>query len=204
MIHLSHDHRKITIQPNATTAFPVGTLLTFRRQVGAAGNVIIDLDTGVVDEDGNTGEVAQTYKEGQTVAIWQTATDVWEVVNNPSSEIHYWTVSLTAPDGEASTGTGVDEFTTWEDVHIVNVYAEHKTAGTTGVSTYDINEDGTSILSTKLTVDSTEDDSSTAATAAVISDDFIDAGSKISFDIDGVSTTAPEGVKITIAYIKGN
>jgi hypothetical protein len=194
----------ITIPTNATVAFPVGTVLSYRRQSGAAGNVIVSLASGVTDEDSNTGAIAQTYKEDQVITIWKTATDTWELVGSPSDDIDYWTVSLTAKDGTAATATDVEDFEVYEDMHIVNVYAYHATAGTTGVSTYDINEDGTSILSTKLTVDSVEQTSRTAATAAVISDDFIDAGSVISFDIDGVSTTAPEGVKITIAFIKGN
>lgn len=72
------------------------------------------------------------------------------------------------------------------------VKATLATAGT-GTTTIDINEGagaGTSMLSTKLTIDSTETDSATAATAAVISDSSIAADGRITIDFDGVGTGA--------------
>lgn len=75
------------------------------------------------------------------------------------------------------------------------------TAGTTGTFTVDINEAGVSILSTKITVDSTEKSSETAATAPVISDSAIAADAIITFDIDAIQTTAAKGLKVWIDFI---
>ena len=61
----------------------------------------------------------------------------------------------------------------------------------------DINEGGTSILSTKLSIDASEKTSTTAATAAVISDSSLADDAEITIDIDQVgSTTAGTGLKV--------
>lgn len=84
-------------------------------------------------------------------------------------------------------------------VKAVRTYCD--TAGTTGTYTVDINEAGTTILSTKLTVDSTEKSSETAATPAVISDANIAADAIITFDVDAVQTTKAKGLVVCIDYV---
>jgi len=65
------------------------------------------------------------------------------------------------------------------------------------VFTVDINEAGTTILSTKITIDASEKTSGTAATAAVISDTALAADALMTIDIDGVgSSTAGAGLKV--------
>jgi hypothetical protein len=81
----------------------------------------------------------------------------------------------------------------------VGVYCD--TAGTTNVSTVDINEAGTSVLSTKVTLDSTEKSSQTAATAPVISDASIAADAIYTFDIDAISTTPPKGLVVWMEIV---
>ena len=61
----------------------------------------------------------------------------------------------------------------------------------------DINEAGSTILSTKLTIDASEKTSATAATAAVISDTALASDALITIDIDQVgSSTAGTGLKV--------
>jgi len=79
-------------------------------------------------------------------------------------------------------------------INDVGAYCD--TAGTTGTVTVDINEAGTSILSTKITIDSTEKSSETAATAPVISDSSIAADAILTFDIDAIQTTPAKGLVI--------
>lgn len=63
----------------------------------------------------------------------------------------------------------------------------------------DINEGGSTILSTKLSIDASEKTSTTAASAAVISDTAIADDAEITFDIDQVgSTIAGAGLKVTL------
>lgn len=69
------------------------------------------------------------------------------------------------------------------------------TASTSGAVTVDINEAGTTVLSTKLTFDQDELTSSTAAAAEVISDSVIAADAEITIDVDGAGTGA-KGLKV--------
>lgn len=79
------------------------------------------------------------------------------------------------------------------------VRASLTTAQTSGsIFTVDINEGGTSILSTKLTIDNTEKTSTTAATAAVISDTALADDAEISIDIDQIGDGTAKGLKVTL------
>lgn len=66
-----------------------------------------------------------------------------------------------------------------------------------GLVTVDINEGGTSILSTKLSIDATEKTSVTAATPAVLSDSTLADDAEITVDIDAAGTGA-KGLKVTL------
>lgn len=80
---------------------------------------------------------------------------------------------------------------------LTSVRASVTTAPTGSVLTVDINEGGTSILSTKLTIDASEKTSTTAATPAVISDTSLADDAEITIDIDTVgSTVAGAGLKV--------
>lgn len=72
------------------------------------------------------------------------------------------------------------------------------TAGTgASLVTVDINESGTTILSTKLTFDASEKTTTTATTPAVISDTFLADDAEMTVDIDQVgSTIAGAGLKV--------
>lgn len=79
------------------------------------------------------------------------------------------------------------------------VRASLTTAQTSGsIFTVDINESGTTILSTKLTIDNTEKTSTTAATPPVISDTALADDAEITIDIDQVGDGTAKGLKITL------
>ena len=68
----------------------------------------------------------------------------------------------------------------------------------------DINEAGTSVLSTKLSIDDGEETSATAATPAVISDSALADDAEITIDIDQVgSGTAGAGLKVYLYITRG-
>ena len=83
------------------------------------------------------------------------------------------------------------------------VRASLTTAATGGtLLTVDINEAGTTILSTKLTIDASETTSTTAATPAVISDSALADDAQMTIDIDAIgSTNTGKGLKV---YLIGN
>ena len=80
------------------------------------------------------------------------------------------------------------------------VRASLSTAGTTsGLTTIDIHETGTTILSTKITIDLTETTSVTAAAQPVISDASLADDAQISIDLDAISGGGTEaGLKVTL------
>ena len=79
------------------------------------------------------------------------------------------------------------------------VRASLTTAQTSGsIFTVDINDSGTSILSTKLTIDNTEKTSTTAATAPVISDTALADDAENTVDIDQIGDGTAKGLKITL------
>ena len=80
------------------------------------------------------------------------------------------------------------------------VRASLTTAGTTsGVTTIDIHESGTTILSTKITIDYDETTSESAAAAPVISDAALADDAEMTIDVDGISGGGTEaGLKVTL------
>lgn len=86
---------------------------------------------------------------------------------------------------------------------VTAVRASLTTAQTSGsIFTVDINESGTSIISTKLTIDNTEKTTTTAATAAVISDSSIADDAEITIDIDQVGDGTAKGLKVYLIGYK--
>jgi len=99
-------------------------------------------------------------------------------------------------------GTGKLEFVMPFGFEVTAVLITLTTAGTgAALVTVDINDDGATILSTKLTIDASEKTSSTAATPAVISSSTIAANSVITCDLDTIDTdNVATGLKV---YITG-
>lgn len=97
-----------------------------------------------------------------------------------------------------TTGTAKRTFRMPFAMTLTAVRASLTTASSSGIPTFDINEGagaGTSVLSTKLTIDANELTSTTAATAAVISDSALADDAQITIDID-VAGTGAAGAKI--------
>jgi len=86
---------------------------------------------------------------------------------------------------------------------VTDVRASLTTAATGGtLLTVDINEGGSTILSTKITIDASSTTSTTASTPPVISDSALADDAEISIDIDAIgSTNTGKGL---VVYIIGN
>lgn len=81
------------------------------------------------------------------------------------------------------------------DFTLTDVKANVNTVSSSGVVTVDVNEAGTSVLSTKVTIDANEKTSDSAATAVVISDTILAEDAEITFDVDTAGTGA-KGLKV--------
>ena len=99
-----------------------------------------------------------------------------------------------------TTGLGKVEFQMPYAFTVTEVFATVTTVATGAtLLTIDINEAGTSIISTKITLDASEKTSRTAATPPVISDSSLANSAVMTIDIDAVgNTTAGKGLKVYI------
>lgn len=114
---------------------------------------------------------------------------------------------VVASDTDVSTGDGKFFFRVPKELDgmdLVDCEATVYTAGTTNTTDIQIRNktDSVDMLSTKLTIDSGETDSSTAATPAVIDTDNDDVAEAdvLAIDIDQVSDTAPKGLVISLTF----
>lgn len=104
-------------------------------------------------------------------------------------------VAVSDEETAITTGTAKVTFRMPFAMTLTAVRASLSTASTSGDPTFDINEGGTTILSTKLSIDANEKTSTTAATAAVISDTGLADDAEITVDIDTAGTGA-KGAKV--------
>jgi len=108
-------------------------------------------------------------------------------------------VSLSDETTNLTTGTAKASFHMPYAMTLYAVKATVNTAPTGATIVVDINEAGSTVLSTKLSIDASEFTSTSAATAAVISDAALASDALITFDIDQIgSSAAGKGLKVTL------
>jgi len=111
------------------------------------------------------------------------------------------------PLNSVATGDGAFYFTVPAEINtwiLTAVHARVITAGTTNTTDIQIHNvtDAVDMLSTKLTIDSAETGSDTAAAAAVIntSNDDVATNDLLRIDVDAVSTTPPKGLIVRLQF----
>ena len=111
-----------------------------------------------------------------------------------------WTTDCATGDGKFYLHIG----STLNGLDLTGVHAEVVTAGTTGTMDIQIANvtQAADMLSTKLTVDTGETGSDTAATAAVIdtAGDDVATNDLLRVDVDAVHTTAAKGLLLTLSF----
>lgn len=110
-------------------------------------------------------------------------------------------VALSDETTAITTGTGKAYIRAPFALTLTGVRSNLNTASSSGDPTVDINVNGSTILSTKLTIDANELTSVTAATPAVISSAAIADDDQISFDID-VAGTGAKGLKVWLYGVR--
>jgi hypothetical protein len=147
-----------------------------------------------------SGTLALAYDTGYqgyttTEATKLSGIDTGAEVNN--SDIYV--IACSDETTDLTTGTAKATFRMPAAGTLTAVRASVTTAPAGSALVVDINEAGTSVLSTKLSIDATEKTSTTAAAAAVISDSALAADAEITIDIDQIgSTTAGTGLKVQL------
>lgn len=158
---------------------------------------------GVYTHSGTTltrADVRASSNAGSAISLTGTSYMVVAAIADDllTSLTKTFTIAASDETTALTTGTAKVTFRMPFAMVLTDVRASVTTAPTDATLTVDINEGGTTILSTKLTIDSTEKTSTTAATPAVISDASLADDAEITIDIDQVgSTVAGAGLKVT-------
>jgi hypothetical protein len=173
-----------------------GTAATF--DLTAAGKALLD-DANAAAQLVTLGLTATAtelnYTDGVTSAI-QTQLDAKVAKATVPCE---FIIACSDETTAITTGTAKVTFRAPYAFTLTAVRASVTTAPTGSTIVIDINETGTTVLSTKLSIDASEKTSTTAASAAVISDSAIADDAEITIDFDQVgSTIAGAGVKVTL------
>ena len=163
------------------------------------GGAVAAVNVAVVDAGGYfTGSQAEVVLQEIGLTLGNLISDL--VTINTAidfAEIQCIPIACSDETSALTAGAGKVTFRMPYAFTLTAVKASVTTAPTGSVLTVDINENGTTILSTKLTIDATEKTSTTAATAAVISDSSLADDAEITIDLDTVgSTVAGAGLKV--------
>jgi len=155
---------------------------------------------------------ASGIAELATVAETETGTDSARVLTPDGlagSNLGEKPVQVTVIDYTTDVTTGDGAYylvvpSSMAGMNLVEVAARVITAGTTGTTDVQIHNvtDAQDMLSTKLTIDSAETSSATAATAAVINASYDDVTTEdlIRIDVDATSTTKAKGLIVTLIF----
>lgn len=126
-----------------------------------------------------------------TTAFVNARTESWEVpFGDESSPITATTAKLTF-------------YWPYDNTTLSAIWAGLTVVQTSGSTfTIDVNKNGTTMLSTKITIDNTEDTSLTAATQPALSTTTLSRGDKIVIDVDQVGDATAKGPKIIFDFTR--
>lgn len=160
---------------------------------GSAGIMYVRVQNGY--EMDELHDVQAQSPADNSILMYDTADSLWKAQLMPA------VIQLACSDETTAltTGTAKITFRMPYAMTLSAVRASLTTAQSAGsIFTVDINENGASILSTKLTIDNTETTSVTAATPPVISDTSLADDAVITVDIDQIGTSGATGLKVTL------
>lgn len=190
-----------------TVTMPTGLTGILRADAG-----VVSTDSDVTDIVSAASDTAAGKIEIATAAETTTGTDATRAVSPDGlagSDYGKRMVGIQVFDSatDVATGDGKAFFripSTLNGYNLVGVAMSVYTAGTTNTTDVQIRNvtDSVDMLSTKLTIDSAEVDTSTAATAAVIdtTKDDVATGDRISIDVDATSTTKAKGLYVELVF----
>ena len=144
---------------------------------------------------------ASALTGAELVYVGQAGNDAVTTMQDIANLTNVQSIVVAASDETTAlaTGTAKVTFRMPYAFTLTSVRASLTTAQASGsIFTVDINDSGTTILSTKLTIDNTEKTSTTAATSAVISDTSLADDAEITIDIDQIGDGTAKGLKVAL------
>lgn len=182
-------------------------------QEGAGRVILVMEDAGAIGPP--QGFLAQSRAPGATITAlckdtdalqWQASGDLLRVAQAPDVQCFKLEDRSVLIGTNIAAGTGKASFfmpfdfllSSVADGGIYATLAVPQAAG--AIVTVDVNRNGTSILSTKLTIDNTEKSSATAATLAVYAagGNQLGKGDEITIDVDQIGTAAARGLTVVL------
>lgn len=164
-----------------------------------AGQVTFAEGSGVTIRSSDA--LLSTRKQYAQVALVCLGADEFALIGERNAETleTFGTIQMSVSDLTTSIATGTSKAycRAPHAMTLTGIRASLLTASTSGAVTVDINVNGSTILSTKLTIDQDEKTSVTAAAAAVLSSVVIADDDEITVDIDGAGTGA-KGLIVTL------
>ena len=144
---------------------------------------------------------ASALTGAELVYVGQAGNDAVTTMQDIANLTNVQSIIVAASDETTALATGAAKVTFRMPYAftLTSVRASLTTAQSSGsIFTVDINESGTTILSTKLTIDNTEKTSTTAATPPVISDSSLADDAEITIDIDQIGDGTAKGLKVAL------
>jgi hypothetical protein len=159
---------------------------------------VINTPTGIVKGDVGLGNVDNTSNATERAASATLTNKTMAFASNTFTGFPAEICIACSDETTAiTTGTAKATFRMPFAMTLTAVRASVTTAPTGSTILIDINESGTTVISTKLMIDASEKTSQTAATPYVISDSALADDAEITIDFDQVgSTVAGAGVKV--------
>jgi hypothetical protein len=197
-VHIGADRGRLLVACESQFSAPIG-LPTYT--VATAPSAAL-YPRGIIYVSDETGGATPAFSDGTD---WRRTTDR-QVITDAAAGIIAAGLTNTqvACSDEATaitTGTAKVAFRMVGARTLVGVRASLSTAQTSGsIFTVDINKNGTTVLSTKLTIDNTEKTSTTAAAAAVISVTSFADDDEVTIDVDQVGDGTAKGLKVTLLW----
>ena len=165
------------------------------KKTSSTGSAVMPVGT-TAQRDGTPSQGYMRYNS--TLSVWESwSGSAWVPFVLPTTQTAVLTIACSNETTALTTGAAKVTFRMPHAMTLTAVRASLTTAQASGsIFTVDINEAGTSVLSTKITIDNTEKSSVTAATQPVISDSALADDAEITIDIDQVGTSGATGLKV--------
>lgn len=201
-----------TLLQMGTSSVPRYTTATYPQTAGTSGKILISDGTNIVSStptypnaSATSGKIIKSdgtnfVASTETYAAPGTSGNVmlsngtdWTSGKIPEALI----VAVSDESTAITTGTAKVTFRMPYAMTLTSVRASVNTASSSGLPTINVKESGTTIFSTKVTIDANEKTSQTAATPSVLSDTSLADDAEMTVDID-VAGTGAKGLKIIL------
>lgn len=180
--------------PQAGATFPANWFMFVQNR--GAGAVTVTPTTSTID---GAASLVLNQNEGALVVSDGTNYFTFRGKISPTTQTAIIQIACSDEATALTAGTDKVKFRMPKAMTLTAIRASLSITQTSGsIFTVDVNEGGTTIISTKITIDNGEKTSTTAATPPVISDAALADDSEITIDIDQVGDGTAKGLKVSL------